>query len=780
MVIRRNDRRRLAIALPLVLACGCQPTFIDPRVPLSTARFALGQPDVTSDRNLQLGLLHPAGALLVGGKLYVADSGNNRVLAWDSFPTSQSTPPTLVLGEPDLVSSVPPGNGGGFFNPHRVSSDGTRLLVADQGNHRVLIWNSLPTRSLQPADVIVGQASAQGTLPNRGVGPTSTGLYYPDQAVSDGTRLFVADRYNNRVLIWNAIPTTNGVHADVVLGQTSMSSGAANVGGVVSDTTLSNPYSVAVSGSRLFVADTNNHRVLIWNTIPTVSGTKADIVLGQTSMSGGTAATTNAGLRSPENVLVIGSKLVVTDSGNNRVLIWNTIPADATGNGTPADVVLGQPNFTSLVANNGGVSATSLSLPLGAASDGTKLLVADAGNSRVLVWNAIPSSSSTPADGALGQPDVGSSLGNNPGVSAQSMNLPGDAFYDGTRLFVADSGHNRILVWNALPQSAGTAPDVVLGQADLVSSSPNAGGVGARSLSAPTSVFSDGIRLVVADRGNHRVLVWNRIPTISQSPADVVVGQPDMTSATANGGGIGPARLDDPRAVYVQGERLFVADTGNHRVLVWDSVPSANGAAASLVLGQTSFATAAQNAGGIGPATLASPAGLWTDGARLFIADTGNNRVLGWSTLPPASGAPADLVLGQPDFVSQAQNAGGNASGVSGPAHVTSDGTSLYVVDQNNHRILGWSAVPATSSQAADFALGQSTLAGADANAGGLSATSLCYPYAFQARGDVSVTADTYNYRVMVAISRPQPLESDLGGLFSRLVRWLVPGRRRR
>ena len=46
----------------------------------------------------------------------------------------------------------------------------------------------------------------------------------PSGLYSDGTRLFVADKLNNRVLIWNAWPTANGQAADVVLGQAAMTS----------------------------------------------------------------------------------------------------------------------------------------------------------------------------------------------------------------------------------------------------------------------------------------------------------------------------------------------------------------------------------------------------------------------------------------------------------------------------------------------------------------------------------------------------------------------------
>ena len=50
----------------------------------------------------------------------------------------------------------------------------------------------------------------------------------------------------------------------------------------------------------------------------------------------------------------------------------------------------------------------------------------------------------------------------------------------------------------------------------------------------PVSVTSDGVRLFVTDLGNNRVLIWNSIPTSNGAAADVEIGQPDMTSSIAN------------------------------------------------------------------------------------------------------------------------------------------------------------------------------------------------------------------------------------------------------
>ena len=162
-----------------------------------------------------------------------------------------------------------------------VYSDGTRLFVADTYNHRVLIYNTIPTSNGASADVVIGQADMTSGSANRGGSAGANTLYYPSDVYSDGTRLFVADRKNNRVLIYNTIPTSNGASADVVIGQANMTSNTANRGGDVGANTLYYPMGVYSNGTRLFVTDHYNHRVLIYNTIPTSNGASADVVIGQ-------------------------------------------------------------------------------------------------------------------------------------------------------------------------------------------------------------------------------------------------------------------------------------------------------------------------------------------------------------------------------------------------------------------------------------------------------------------------------------------------------------------
>jgi len=355
-------------------------------------------------------------------------------------------------------------------------------------------------------------------------------------------------------------------------------------------------------------------------------------------------------------------------------------------NGMAADVVIGQPDFAQGTADNGGQGAATLNSPIGIFSDGKKLFASDRQNQRVLIWNSIPKSNFVPADVVVGQPDFSQDTADNGGQGASTLNAPFGVSSDGDRLFVADRNNNRVLIWNSIPTTNFAPADVVLGQPDFTQDAANNGGREANTLSSPRGVFSDGKKLFVADNNNHRILIWNTIPTSNNTPSDVVVGQPDFAQGSANNGGLGARTLNGPPSVFSDGKRLFVADSLNHRILIWNSIPSSNFAPADVVLGQPDFTTAST---GTTQTRMSNPRGVFSDGKRLFVVEQTNSRVLIWNSIPTANFTPADTVLGQMDFSQGTANSGGRrASSLSTPFGISSDGNRLFVSDQNNHRIL--------------------------------------------------------------------------------------------
>lgn len=201
-------------------------------------------------------------------------------------------------------------------------------------------------------------------------------------------------------------------------------------------------------------------------------------------------------LKFPIAVWTDGTKVVVADSGNNRVLIWSTFPI---ANGQAANLVLGQPGFGTSSAP-ATPTATSMSLPWGVTSDGTRLIVTDYDNNRILIWNSFPTTNGQLADVVIGQPSFGSS---SHGTLSTSLNQPAGAMIVSNSLFVADAGNSRVLVYSPIPKASGAAARFVLGQPDFLTS---AHGVSQNALYDPRWPAAQGSQLYVPDPNNNRVM----------------------------------------------------------------------------------------------------------------------------------------------------------------------------------------------------------------------------------------------------------------------------------
>ena len=380
---------------------------------------------------------------------------------------------------------------------------------------------------------------------------------------------------------------------------------------------------LAYANNMLFVVDSNHiqaspeqNRVLIYHNLSTLvplataeipQGTRcavcvgnnhngsASVVVGQTDFSGFLPNLTQAGFTTPTAVATDGNILVVADTDDNRVLIWKSIP---TSNGTNADIVLGQPDFTTITpaTNNKGMRG-----PQGVWIQGTRLFVADTDNSRILVWNTIPTSNYQAADYVLGEPDFNTAPPNTTlDLPATASNLfsPISVTSDGQRLFVADLGHARVLIWNSIPTQTNQAADVAIGQPNLTTEVDNNSAALCKTngkdangnptypascyatLSLPRYALSNGTQLFIADAGNDRVLVFNTIPTQSGQKGDEVLGQPDeftdlVTDSTntfdpnSNVLRSSPAQIRTPMSLAWDGSNLYVSDPFDRRVLVF-------------------------------------------------------------------------------------------------------------------------------------------------------------------------------------------------------------------
>jgi len=317
------------------------------------------------------------------GVMYLPDENNNRTLVYNSIPTTNGANANFAIGQPDLTSSGSGTSATAVNCPEQVIISNGKLIQADYCNNRIIIYNSVPTSSPGTIDVVVGQVDKNSSS----TGCTASTLDSPESVAVAGGKLIVTDGGNNRVLIWNTIPTADGTPADLVLGQADFTSCNQNAGGAVGASTLSYPNGMWSDGTRLAVADYDNSRVLIWNTIPAANNQPADLVLGQadftqSACNRGGAASASTLCYPYDGVYFNSAQLFVGDSDNDRVLIWNSFP---TTNGQAADSVLGEPDFAT---TTGGTSATLMSNPTGVFLVDNQLVVSDTGNARYLIFNA--------------------------------------------------------------------------------------------------------------------------------------------------------------------------------------------------------------------------------------------------------------------------------------------------------------------------------------------------------------------------------------------------------
>lgn len=362
-----------------------------------------------------------------------------------------------------------------------------------------------------------------------------------------------------------APPVTNGQSADLAIGAPDL---ATRTTGVTPDTSRS-AGGLCGGDNHLWITDLHNTRVLQYNALPLVFSAAADLAIGQTSLTTNTTGPTNrlltqaSGFNHLGDVACGGGAVLVSDTVSNRVVVLNAIPA---ANGPTWNLVLGQ---TTLTGSAAGTSATTLSAPHGVWTDGTRVIVADTANHRVLIWSTFPTTNGEPADVVLGQATFNTSLAPTP-PTPSSMNEPLDVFFDGERLYVSDSQNNRIMGWNGLPTQNNQPADFFVGQNGGSTGSPNAAAgaqtVNAIGLHIPGEITVAHGSLYIVDMVNFRVVVHTPRPTASGEAADAVLGATDFM-----GGAVDATQTLTPRGLAVVGDKLFVSDSnlgiGGSRVL---------------------------------------------------------------------------------------------------------------------------------------------------------------------------------------------------------------------
>ena len=216
------------------------------------ATQVLGQPNLTTNTCSvsSTNLCTPVGITFdPGGNVWVADAGNNRVVRFPAGATT-GTAATIVLGQPDLNSNAP--NNGGLSAssldlPNAVIVDNSgNVWVADSGNNRVLEYLA-PITSGMAASVVLGQPDFTSNSINQGGTAGATTLSSPaGLQLTEANHLLVGDRGNSRSLIY-ASPYSTNMAATTVLGQADFTGSSANRGGAAAANTQNIPWGAGPS-----------------------------------------------------------------------------------------------------------------------------------------------------------------------------------------------------------------------------------------------------------------------------------------------------------------------------------------------------------------------------------------------------------------------------------------------------------------------------------------------------------------------------------------------------
>jgi hypothetical protein len=577
-----------------------------------------------------LALNHPSGLATDGRCLLVADRWNNRVLLWKEAPAA-NTPPHIVLGQKDFDTNDP-GTALDQLNwPGNVAlGEGGRLAVADTNNDRVLLWNSMPERNGQAADVELRleSYSAPGDQQRPG---------WPWGVWTDGSRLAVVATHGGAILVWEEWPALDNQPPSTVLRPENAGT----------------PRNITSDGTFLMVSD-HNHRgtrrpgppgsgggmaggpaTMVWKSWPDRPDQAPDFVWP--GWYKGTAT--------PEGGLIL--------AGIQSVSLWEGFPGDA---GTAPTIRLAPSGYR----NGDGPDAVIAA---------GRLYVCNYNGSNILVWNSLPGQPDTPPGFAVGSDGVSED------VWAKRFQIQNPIVAtDGTSLFASSDFDRKLFVWKRLPDESGAKPDLVyhlpegpwdnavhgsclvLGGRQTVyvwKSLPLDGQmpdavlrrrIGSVELREITGVALDDQHLYVADRQAHRVYVWQGIPDPDDEPVHILEAQnPGRLSSDGTWLVIAPfdgqdivlhsvddlagrkvwlsgrGRFNLPGKAIVAAGRFFVANTSHHRVDVWEDVNAAlRGAPPDAHLGASG---PMDHAPGIGQEGLFMPGSLAYDGTHLWVGE---------------------------------------------------------------------------------------------------------------------------------------------------------------
>ena len=676
-----------------VLAFDLNPdgTFVD-HVPDAV----LGQPNFVSNTAAlgQAGLTNPVGLAFdaARGYLFVSQGvGANRVTVFDVNSIVNGENAINVLGQGDFTTGIAATTQAGMNDTYALAFDpGTNYLYVNQiSGNRVTVYDTTTIVDGENAIHVIGQVDFTASV----AATTQDGLNNPRGVALDtvNDRLFIANYGAHRVTVYDISAITDGENAVNVLGQADFVTGTATN----TQSGMNQPRGLAYDSAnqRLFVGQVAANRVTIYDVAAITNGEPAINVLGQATFTASAAATTQAGMNTPFEVTYDpnSDRIYVANFGAHRVTIYDV--AGIT-NGEAAIDLLGQydgtsysnpvPLYTKAGANDT-PNRLGFNQPQGLVIDrsNNRAFVADTTNNRVLVYNLDANGAFLDRipDRVLGQVNF---TANAAAITQIGLSGPSVMAYDPTKNLLYVLNVNRVSVFDVAGITNGEAAVNVLGQATFTANTAGNTQVG---MNSPRGIALDviGQRLFVSQNGNNRVTVYDVSTLINGEAATNVLGQFTFTATAASSTASG---MNAPRGVAYDpnGDRLFVASSGNHRVTVFDVSSITNGEPATNIIGQPNFAT---TAAAITQAGLSTPTGIAYDemNDRLFVANLTAHRITAYDTSSVLNGMNASHVFGQSDFTLGALS--NSQQGINAATALAFDATAqrLYAGQLGNHRV---------------------------------------------------------------------------------------------
>ena len=356
-------------------------------------------------------------------------------------------------------------------HPVSVSSNGEKLAVTDRFNNRVLIWNTIPNMKT-PADLVLGQQN----FVTQEAGSGLNQFDFPAQLViTPDNKLLVADSNNDRILVWTSFPTTSGEPADYAIPITNYV-----------DMNNSWPWGVWSNGEKTIVTATVAGTILLWDSFPSASS-PPDVTI------------TSNDIGTPRSILSNGEYIMFGDENAN---------GDCTGpNGNRSTHV-----YTSWPTSSRDPDACVDNWVSGVIHE-NKIYSIPAGGESLYFWDDLYTTSAElksnvdvaqPGEGARwhGGDDGGATVANG-------------------KLFIVEYNASRVSVFDSLPTSVKEEPDwslmtdntddYILLEEDFIIQNP--------------VMESDGGIFVVSSDFDSSLSVWKNLPGSSIAKPDLVLRQ---------------------------------------------------------------------------------------------------------------------------------------------------------------------------------------------------------------------------------------------------------------